>query len=83
VKKRLMEIIKAKIAGESVTIAPPEEPKGEVIDLMEALKASLAKSAKAAPAEEAPKAGRKGARAEADAEEKGKVTRAAGRRKAG
>lgn len=42
VKKRLTEIIKAKIAGESVTIAPPEEPKGEVIDLMEALKASLA-----------------------------------------
>jgi DNA end-binding protein Ku len=42
VKKRLMDIIKAKISGESVTIAPPEEPKGEVIDLMEALKASLA-----------------------------------------
>jgi DNA end-binding protein Ku len=42
VKKRLMEIIKAKIAGESVTIAPPEEPEAQVIDLMEALKASLA-----------------------------------------
>jgi len=42
VKKRLMEIIKAKIAGESVTIAPPEEPEAKVIDLMEALKASLA-----------------------------------------
>jgi DNA end-binding protein Ku len=42
VKKRLQDIIKAKIAGESVTIAPPEEPKAQVIDLMEALKASLA-----------------------------------------
>src|SRR4051812_9782260 len=42
VKKRLMEIIKAKIAGEAVTIAPSEEPEAQVIDLMEALKASLA-----------------------------------------
>jgi DNA end-binding protein Ku len=42
VKKRLQEIIKAKIEGQAVTIAPPEEPKAQVIDLMEALKASLA-----------------------------------------
>jgi DNA end-binding protein Ku len=50
VKKRLQDIIKAKIEGQAVTIAPPEEPKAQVIDLMEALKASLAQlPAKGAP----------------------------------
>jgi DNA end-binding protein Ku len=83
VRKRYQEAIQRKVEGQEITAQAPEEPRGQIIDLMEALKASLAKSAKAAPAEEAPKAGRKGARAEADAEEKGKVTRAAGRRKAG
>jgi DNA end-binding protein Ku len=50
VKKRLQDIIKAKIQGEPVTIAPPEEPRAQVIDLMEALKASLASLPGKAPA---------------------------------
>ena len=41
VKLRLQEIIQQKIQGEDVTIAPGETPKAQVIDLMEALKASL------------------------------------------
>ena len=42
-RKRLQEIIDAKIKGEPVTISTPEAPSPQVIDLMEALKASLAK----------------------------------------
>jgi len=42
-RKRLQEIIDQKIKGEPVTISTPEAPSPQVIDLMEALKASLAK----------------------------------------
>jgi DNA end-binding protein Ku len=41
VKKRVEAIIQKKIDGESVTIAPSEAPKAQIIDLMDALKASL------------------------------------------
>lgn len=44
VRKRLLEQIERKIAGEEITAAPAEEPQTQIIDLMEALKASLAKS---------------------------------------
>ena len=42
-RKKLQAVIDAKIAGEPVAIAPAEPPRTQVIDLMEALKASLAK----------------------------------------
>jgi DNA end-binding protein Ku len=57
VRKRYLEAIQRKVEGQEVTAAPPEEPRGQIIDLMEALKASLAAraaSAGAAPDEEAP-----------------------------
>jgi DNA end-binding protein Ku len=41
VKKRTLEAIQRKIEGQEITAAP-ERPKAQVIDLMEALKASLA-----------------------------------------
>jgi DNA end-binding protein Ku len=44
-RKKLQAVIDAKIAGEPVTIALAEPPRIQVIDLMEALKASLAKRA--------------------------------------
>ncbi|MDH3368688.1 MAG: Ku protein [Gemmatimonadota bacterium] len=44
VRKRLLEQIERKIAGQEITAAPAEEPQTQIIDLMEALKASLAKS---------------------------------------
>ena len=51
VKKRLEEVIAQKVDGAEVTYAPAEQPRAQVIDLMEALKASLepqsAKGAKA------------------------------------
>lgn len=42
VRRRLAEIIEAKVEGRQVTAAPAEAPRAEVIDIMEALKASLA-----------------------------------------
>jgi DNA end-binding protein Ku len=41
VRHELQAAIEQKIAGQQITIAPAEEPKARVIDLMEALKASL------------------------------------------
>lgn len=42
VRKRTRDLIEQKIAGQEITAAPPEVPKAQIIDLMEALKASLA-----------------------------------------
>ena len=61
VKKRYHEAIQRKIEGQEITAAP-EQPKAQIIDLMEALKASLAAksaanaSASAAAAEAEPEA---------------------------
>jgi DNA end-binding protein Ku len=41
VKKRIEEVIQKKVEGQEVTLAAPEPPKAQIIDLMEALKASL------------------------------------------
>ncbi|NIM51620.1 MAG: Ku protein [Gemmatimonadales bacterium] len=43
VRNRMLELIQRKVEGEDITQAPAEEPKAQIIDLMEALKASLAK----------------------------------------
>ncbi|HEU4384729.1 MAG TPA: Ku protein [Anaeromyxobacteraceae bacterium] len=42
VRTRILEAIERKIAGQEIALAPAEEPRAQVIDLMEALKASLA-----------------------------------------
>ncbi len=41
VKERILTLIERKIEGEQITLAPQEEPETKIIDLMEALKASL------------------------------------------
>lgn len=51
VRKRALELIEQKIAGQDITQAPTDEPKTQIIDLMEALKASLAAGASDAAAE--------------------------------
>jgi len=53
-RKKLQAVIDAKIAGEPVSIAPAEPPRTQVIDLMEALKASLAKRGGTPATERAP-----------------------------
>ena len=42
VRERVMALIERKIEGEQITVAPVAEPDTKIIDLMEALKASLA-----------------------------------------
>jgi DNA end-binding protein Ku len=42
VRQRMLEQIERKVAGEEITTRPAEEPQTQIIDLMEALKASLA-----------------------------------------
>ncbi len=56
VKKRYLEAIQKKVEGQEITTAP-EAPKAQIIDLMEALKASLA--AKGEGKDEAPAAEQK------------------------
>jgi DNA end-binding protein Ku len=40
-RRKLRELIDRKVRGEEIAVAPEEAPKGEIIDLMSALKASL------------------------------------------
>ena len=42
VREQMLAAIDQKVAGKEMTFAPKEEPKAQVIDLMDALKASLA-----------------------------------------
>jgi DNA end-binding protein Ku len=49
VAERVMETIQKKIDGEDITAEPTEEPQAKIIDLMDALKASLAEGKKAEP----------------------------------
>jgi DNA end-binding protein Ku len=74
VKVRMTELIDKKVEGEEITAAP-EQPQGKIIDLMEALKASLgvAKEPERLPA--------KAAEAEAEAEAAPAKRRSGGRKK--
>ncbi|MEN8182365.1 MAG: Ku protein [Myxococcota bacterium] len=81
VKQRLTEVIAQKVEGSEVTFAPSEEPKAQIIDLMEALKASLEPE----PAGKAAAGGRKGPRRTSAASSAGgarKSARGKGSRKA-
>jgi DNA end-binding protein Ku len=50
-RRKVLEVIEQKVAGQEITLAPAATPRAQVIDIMEALKASLA--AKASRAETA------------------------------
>jgi DNA end-binding protein Ku len=74
VRGRVLEAIQQKVEGQEITAEPAEETGGKIIDLMEALKASLAKPGKGdgeegrkpsrkAPGEEKEKPAKKRARA--------------------
>jgi DNA end-binding protein Ku len=52
VKERIEEIIQKKVEGEQVSLATEEAPRAQIIDLMEALKASLGSGDAEAVAEE-------------------------------
>jgi DNA end-binding protein Ku len=57
VRKRLSELVQKKVEGQEVSFAQPEPGHGQIIDLMEALKASLEKGEKKAPAAAAAEGG--------------------------
>jgi DNA end-binding protein Ku len=60
VRKRTRELIENKVQGQEIKAAPPEAPRAQIIDLMEALKASLSAAQPAAKsAEPIPIASRK------------------------
>ena len=54
-REKVLELIQRKVEGEDITVAPAEEPKTQIIDLMAALKASLAGSEERKPASRAGK----------------------------
>ena len=76
VRDRVLELIQRKIEGEDITQTPSEAPQAQIIDLMEALKASLARTASAEP-EGAPGA-RKAAKRASAAAKKAPRKKAAG-----
>jgi len=47
VRKRVTDLIQRKVEGQEISLAPPEPGGAQIIDLMEALKASLSKKASA------------------------------------
>jgi DNA end-binding protein Ku len=63
VRKRMVEQIERKVQGQEIVAEPAEAPETQIIDLMEALKASLAKGGirGAASAERSPTGGAEGA----------------------
>ena len=68
VRERVVEAIEAKVEGQEITAEPQEAPQTKIIDLMEALKASLAKRGET-PAERKPArraGGKKGADEDAE-----------------
>jgi DNA end-binding protein Ku len=80
VKVRMQAAIDRKVAGEEVILASTEEPRAQIIDLMEALKASLAASPEERrPAKPSPRAADPPAQA---TQEEAKPARASAGRKA-
>jgi DNA end-binding protein Ku len=75
-KERIRGLIQKKIEGEEITNAEADEPKAQVIDLMEALRRSLGGASAKTKAAHAPKAASK---APARAEAKRKPAKAAPR----
>jgi DNA end-binding protein Ku len=55
VRERMLALIQRKVEGEDITLAPTAEPEHKIIDIMEALKASLAAGNSRKPAQPAEK----------------------------
>jgi DNA end-binding protein Ku len=73
-RKKLLEVVQQKVAGQEVVVAPAPAPRAQVIDIMEALKASLA-------ARERPAAAAAGARKPARAKSSASAARRSARAK--
>src|SRR5262244_2289881 len=60
VRKRVLSLIQKKVEGQEISLVEPKETGGQIIDLMEALKASLGKKPEATPRAGTPKAAASG-----------------------
>jgi DNA end-binding protein Ku len=76
VKKRVLGLIQKKVEGEDISVVPAEQGGGQIIDLMEALKASLSKKPEAKPS---PAASKAAAKSEQSAAARKPAKRAGGR----
>ena len=63
VRERMLALIQRKVEGEDITLAPTAEPEHKIIDIMEALKASLAAGNRASPRKRREPAEKKAAKA--------------------
>jgi DNA end-binding protein Ku len=70
VRERILEEIERKVNGQEISTAPPEAPQTKVIDLMDALKASLAKRGAATEAKKPAQRVTAASEKESDKEEK-------------
>ena len=55
VRARILDLIERKVEGEDITVTPTEEPEHKIIDMMEALKASIAATTESKPAKRSSK----------------------------
>ena len=55
VRARILDLIERKVEGEDITVTPTEEPEHKIIDMMEALKASIAAGTDSKPAKRSTK----------------------------
>jgi DNA end-binding protein Ku len=74
VRERVLEAIQQKVEGQDITAAPAEAPQTKIIDLMDALKASLAKRGTAAEKKPVKIAAAKSAEDEAPAKPRRKAS---------
>jgi DNA end-binding protein Ku len=70
VRERMLALIERKVEGEDITVTPTAEPEHKIIDIMEALKASLAAGASRKPAQSTEPAETKPAKAKAAAKKR-------------
>ena len=59
VREKMLEMIQRKVDGEDITITPAEAPENKIIDMMEALKASIAAGKKEVKPKPAKRAGKR------------------------
>jgi DNA end-binding protein Ku len=59
IRSRILELIQQKVEGREISVPPEERPDAKIIDLMEALKASVGKAAAKGPRKPAQRAGKK------------------------
>lgn len=77
IRSRIMELIEQKVEGQDISVPPEEKPEAKIIDLMEALKASVGEGRGAAKGE------RKAARKPRSAAKKAATTKKPSKRKTG